>query len=156
MQLADLGYEQCPPDETLVLEAFDQAIACTQLPAADKLTFLQRKLEFLEDFGSDVAKVQEAFDEYSKAAKAQEVAQKKRPAEEPQETPEKKPKTAELNGADAAAASAAQAIAAATSSAAADAAAQYNYAQQWGSYPQAYNYQQAWNAYPASSYYPTH
>ncbi|KAH7939484.1 hypothetical protein HPB52_013163 [Rhipicephalus sanguineus] len=76
--------------------------------------------------------------------------------EEPQETPEKKPKTAELNGADAAAASAAQAIAAATSSAAADAAAQYNYAQQWGSYPQAYNYQQAWNAYPASSYYPTH
>lgn len=156
MQLADLGYEKCPPDEALVLEAFDMAIANTQLPATDKLTFYQRKLEFLEDFCSDVAKVQEAFDEYSKAAKAQEVAQKKRPAEEAQETPEKKPKTAELNGADAAAASAAQAIAAATSSAAADAAAQYNYAQQWGSYPQAYNYQQAWNAYPTSSYYPTH
>ncbi|XP_075531237.1 pre-mRNA processing factor 39 isoform X1 [Dermacentor variabilis] len=157
MQLADLGYQQCPPDEALVLEAFDLAIGNTQLPAADKLVFLQRKLEFLEDFGSDVTKVQEAFDEYSKLAKAQELAQKKRPAEEPQETPEKKPKTAELNGADAAAASAAQAIAAATSSAAAaDATAQYNYAQQWAGYPQAYNYQQAWNAYPASSYYPTH
>lgn len=158
MQLADLGYEQCPPSEPLVLEAFDLAIGSTQLPAADKLVFLQRKLEFLEDFGSDVLKVQEAFDEYSKMAKAQELAaSKKRPTEEPQETPEKKAKPAEVNGAaDAAAASAAQAIAAATSSAAADATAQYNYAQQWGSYPQAYNYQQAWNAYPASSYYPTH
>ncbi|KAL3226922.1 hypothetical protein MRX96_024434 [Rhipicephalus microplus] len=164
MQLADLGYEKCPPDEALVLEAFDMAIANTQLPATDKLTFYQRKLEFLEDFCSDVAKLlvslflgfRKPLTEYSKAAKAQEVAQKKRPAEEAQETPEKKPKTAELNGADAAAASAAQAIAAATSSAAADAAAQYNYAQQWGSYPQAYNYQQAWNAYPTSSYYPTH
>lgn len=160
MQLADLGYEQSPPSEAEVLEAFELATgSSSQLSAADKLIFLQRKLEFLEDFGSDVLKVQEAFDEYSKMAKAQELAaSKKRPAEEPQETPEKKPKPAEVNGAaDAAAASAAQAIAAATSSAAADATAQYNYAQQWGSYPQAaYNYQQAWNAYPASSYYPTH
>lgn len=160
MQLADLGYEQSPPSEAEVLEAFEMATgSSSQLTAADKLVFLQRKLEFLEDFGSDVLKVQEAFDEYSKMAKAQELAaSKKRPAEEPQETPEKKQKPAEVNGAaDAAAASAAQAIAAATSSAAADATAQYNYAQQWGSYPQAaYNYQQAWNAYPASSYYPTH
>ncbi|KAH9380254.1 hypothetical protein HPB48_018202 [Haemaphysalis longicornis] len=83
MQLADLGYEQSPPSEAEVLEAFEMATgSSSQLTAADKLVFLQRKLEFLEDFGSDVLKVQEAFDEYSKMAEAQELAaSKKRPAE---------------------------------------------------------------------------
>lgn len=56
MQLVDMGFDKSPPDEAAVVEAFDMALASTDLSPADKLTFLQRKLEFLEDFGSDVHK----------------------------------------------------------------------------------------------------
>lgn len=56
MQLVDIGFEKTPPDEAAVVEAFDLALASSDLSPGDKLTFLQRKLEFLEDFGADVNK----------------------------------------------------------------------------------------------------
>ncbi|CAN7942472.1 unnamed protein product, partial [Ixodes hexagonus] len=148
MQLVDMGFEKTPPDEAAVIEAFDLALASSDLSPGDKLTFLQRKLEFLEDFGTDVNKIQEVFEEYSKMVKVQASASKKRSAEEETESADKKAKV-EVNGAEsvptvatsaaaaAAAAAAAQAVAAATASTAAvDPAAQYNYAQQWGNYQQ--------------------
>ncbi|XP_064490034.1 pre-mRNA-processing factor 39-like isoform X2 [Ornithodoros turicata] len=152
MQLADLGYQKSPPDETMVLEAFEQALI-SDLTPSEKLTFLQRKLEFLEDFGTDVDKIQETFEEYNKMFKVQATA-KKRAAEDDAAGGEKKVKS-EMNGGDATAATAVATTAAAPT-ATTDPSAQYNYAQSWGSYPQAYGYQQQWNTYPATSYYPTH
>lgn len=81
MQLVDMGLEKTPPDEAAIVEAFDLALASSDLSPGDKLTFLQRKLEFLEDFGGDVNKIQDVFEEYSKMVKVQASASKKRSAE---------------------------------------------------------------------------
>lgn len=54
VQLIDLAYGADPLNYTEVVEAFDRAIRSTDLPDDDKLTFSQRKLEFLEDLSNDI------------------------------------------------------------------------------------------------------
>jgi hypothetical protein len=54
MALVDLGLHAKPVDQELVLSTFDQAIST--FSNEQKLTFLQRKLEFVEDNGDSIEK----------------------------------------------------------------------------------------------------
>ena len=55
LQLIDIVYQQSNIDEEEVLTIFDQALS-SSIAADHKMAFSQRKLEFLEDFGSNVDK----------------------------------------------------------------------------------------------------
>jgi len=55
LQLLDVEYQQPVMDEHSVLTVFDRAIN-SDLTLDERVAFSQRKLEFLEDFGSDVNK----------------------------------------------------------------------------------------------------
>jgi len=52
MALVDLGLHAVPVDRELIVSTFDKAIA--SFTADQKLTFAQRKLEFLEDYGDSI------------------------------------------------------------------------------------------------------
>ncbi|XP_078590957.1 pre-mRNA-processing factor 39-like isoform X5 [Branchiostoma floridae x Branchiostoma japonicum] len=69
LQLLDLEFQQgVRPDEDRVLQCFDLAMA-SQLSADAKLTFSQRKVEFLEDFGSNVERLMTVYEEHQKLVK---------------------------------------------------------------------------------------
>lgn len=53
LQLIDVEYHQPEMDEASLMTVFDRAIH-SDLDLDQRVTFSQRKLEFLEDFGSDV------------------------------------------------------------------------------------------------------
>lgn len=55
LSLVDLVYTISPLNEAEVLSAFDFALS-SELSEENKLRFSQRKLDFLEDLGSDVTK----------------------------------------------------------------------------------------------------
>ncbi|UYV80457.1 PRPF39 [Cordylochernes scorpioides] len=143
MQLVDIYYQQQPLDVEAIAAIFESALS-SELSADHKLTMSQRKLEFLEDFGSDPYKVQEALDEYAKLLKSH-LASKKRTYEETGEEANKEKKAkVEVNGTT-------------TTVAATDPA--YTYSQSWpaASYAQgAYaGYPQGWSGGYQASYYPT-
>ena len=52
MALVDLGLHASPVDRQLVLSTFDQAIAT--FSNEQKLKYVQRKLEFVEDYGESI------------------------------------------------------------------------------------------------------
>lgn len=53
MALVDLGMEREPVDFELVVSSFDKALAA-EIPEEEKLTLAHRKVEFLDDYGTDV------------------------------------------------------------------------------------------------------
>ncbi|XP_036313973.1 pre-mRNA-processing factor 39 isoform X2 [Pipistrellus kuhlii] len=74
-------------NEENILNCFDKAIHGS-LPVKMRITFSQRKVEFLEDFGSDVNKLLHAYDEHQTLLKEQDSL--KRKAENGSEEPEEK------------------------------------------------------------------
>lgn len=56
MALIDLAYSAPIFDENAVLDALDSALNCEYLSNEEKLRFSQRKLDFLEDLGTDINK----------------------------------------------------------------------------------------------------
>lgn len=56
LQLVDMEYQQREVNEADLLELFDQAISSTTLSIEHRNAFSRRKLEFLEDFGTDVSR----------------------------------------------------------------------------------------------------
>jgi len=64
-------------DEETAMEAFDIALESNALTEDQKFSYSKKKLEFLEDFGLDVKRLQKAYDEHQKLSKLQ----KKRHAE---------------------------------------------------------------------------
>ncbi|KAL5104668.1 Pre-mRNA-processing factor 39 [Taenia crassiceps] len=67
-QLLDIAYQRRPLDVDGFIEFADLAVVDSILPATIKLAFAQRKLQFLEEFCSDVNKISAAFDEYIQLA----------------------------------------------------------------------------------------
>ncbi|XP_078418449.1 pre-mRNA-processing factor 39 isoform X2 [Cetorhinus maximus] len=74
-------------NEENILNAFDKAIS-SSMPIETRIAFSQRKVEFLEDFGSDVKRLMVAYDDHQKLLKDQESS--KRKAENGSEEPEEK------------------------------------------------------------------
>uniref|UniRef100_A0A8C0XIX8 Pre-mRNA-processing factor 39 n=1 Tax=Castor canadensis TaxID=51338 RepID=A0A8C0XIX8_CASCN len=74
-------------NEENILNCFDKAIHGS-LTIKMRITFSQRKVEFLEDFGSDVNKLLNAYDEHQTLLKEQDTL--KRKAENGSEEPEEK------------------------------------------------------------------
>lgn len=68
LQLIDMGLQKTPIDEDSIISILDQFLSKEGEPE-QKLMFAQRKIEFLEDFGSDITRVQKAHDEYQKYLK---------------------------------------------------------------------------------------
>ncbi|EEB13152.1 pre-mRNA-splicing factor clf-1, putative [Pediculus humanus corporis] len=76
LQLIDMGLQKTPIDENSIISILDQFLNKEGEPE-QKLMFAQRKIEFLEDFGSDITKVQKAHDEYQKYLKQVKERKKK-------------------------------------------------------------------------------
>ncbi|NXF72769.1 PRP39 factor, partial [Sclerurus mexicanus] len=74
-------------NEENILSCFDKAVHGA-LSIKMRITFSQRKVEFLEDFGSDVNKLLDAYDEHQALLKEQETL--KRRAENGSEEPDEK------------------------------------------------------------------
>ncbi|XP_017941927.1 pre-mRNA-processing factor 39 isoform X2 [Manacus vitellinus] len=79
-------------NEENILSCFDKAVHGA-LSIKMRITFSQRKVEFLEDFGSDVNKLLDAYDEHQALLKEQETL--KRRAENGSEEPDEKKMLAE-------------------------------------------------------------
>lgn len=60
MQLLDIEMNAKPFDAENVIKVFDTSIATKGMPARQKLLFSQRKIEFLEDFGTNTDEIQKA------------------------------------------------------------------------------------------------
>lgn len=60
LQVIDLALQRDPVDEKEILEVLDTFMTQESLDPDQKLLFAQRKVEFLEDFGSSVKDLQEA------------------------------------------------------------------------------------------------
>lgn len=60
LQIVDLALQRSAVDEREVLEVLDKFVQQENLDAEQKLLFAQRKVEFLEDFGTSVKELNEA------------------------------------------------------------------------------------------------
>ncbi|XP_031721809.1 pre-mRNA-processing factor 39 isoform X1 [Anarrhichthys ocellatus] len=63
-------------NEAEILACFDRALK-SQMPLESRLVFCQRKVEFLEDFGSDINVLVAAYEEYQKLQKESEPSKRK-------------------------------------------------------------------------------
>ncbi|CAM1292564.1 PRPF39 (predicted) [Pycnogonum litorale] len=70
MQLIDFAFHQKPINETTILNIFNKALKCSDIGDADKMLFSQRKIEFLEDFGSDIKMLIEATSYHEELAES--------------------------------------------------------------------------------------
>lgn len=68
-QCAGANLDQAKEDAAL--QIFDMALACDKLTDEQKFSFSQKKLEFLEDFGCCVKRLQKVYDEHQKLVKTQ-------------------------------------------------------------------------------------
>ncbi|XP_072887363.1 pre-mRNA-processing factor 39-like [Hemitrygon akajei] len=130
-------------NESNILGCFDQVLAGS-LPLEIKIVFSQRRVEFLEDFGSSVRSLLQAYDEHQKLLKQN--ASKKRAAENGTEEPDEKRARAE-DGTPVVAATSAAAL---TSGDAVGSQAAYSYSAWYQPYA-SYGYQSPWNY---NQYYP--
>ncbi|KAM3918540.1 pre-mRNA-processing factor 39 isoform 2-T2 [Leptodactylus fuscus] len=132
LNLIDLEFSgDVKQNESNILVLFDKVIK-SSMPLATKITFSQRKVSFLEDFGSDISKLLTSYDEHQRLLREQEI--QKRKAENGLEQPDAK----RLHTEDSAVMAAAP-VAATTTAAAVQPG--YNYANWY----QHYNYQNTWN-----------
>nr|CAD7203925.1 unnamed protein product [Timema douglasi] len=89
-----MGLQRVPLDETEIISIIDKFLIGDADPE-QKLLFAQRKVEFLEDFGSDILSVQKAHDEFQRFCKNAKDRKKKLMEAESKlvvETPSKKSK----------------------------------------------------------------
>ncbi|KAG8561406.1 hypothetical protein GDO81_015339 [Engystomops pustulosus] len=88
LNLIDLEFSgDVKQNEGNILVLFDKVIK-SSLPLTTKITFSQRKVEFLEDFGSDINKLLTTYDEHQRLLREQEI--QKRKAENGLEHPDAK------------------------------------------------------------------
>ncbi|KAM6954282.1 pre-mRNA-processing factor 39 [Aplochiton taeniatus] len=88
LNLLELEYSvDVQQNEAEILACFDRALS-SPLPLESRLTFSQRKVEFLEDFCSDIDKLVAAYDEHQKLQKESEST--KRKAENGSQEPDSK------------------------------------------------------------------
>ena len=66
MQLFDIEVHSNPLNIENVVKLLDKAINIEEMPVRQKLLFSQRKIEFLEDFGSNVEQLQKTKDDHEK------------------------------------------------------------------------------------------
>ncbi|XP_021920001.1 pre-mRNA-processing factor 39 isoform X3 [Zootermopsis nevadensis] len=78
LQLIDMGLQQNPLNEDDIVSIIDQFLSRDTDPE-QKVLFAQRKVEFLEDFGSDILSVQRAHDEFQRYFKQAKDRKKKSP-----------------------------------------------------------------------------
>ncbi|RZF47565.1 hypothetical protein LSTR_LSTR009101 [Laodelphax striatellus] len=76
LQLIDMAMQRSPVVESEVLEVIDQFISLEGADMEQILMFAQRKVEFLEDFGSDIKRLQKASEEFRRYLK--QVKEKKK------------------------------------------------------------------------------
>uniref|UniRef100_A0A9J2QB67 Uncharacterized protein n=1 Tax=Ascaris lumbricoides TaxID=6252 RepID=A0A9J2QB67_ASCLU len=69
LALIDLAYSAPIFDENAVLDALDSALNCEYLSNEEKLRFSQRKLDFLEDLGTDINKLQKHLEYHTQLQK---------------------------------------------------------------------------------------
>lgn len=65
LQLLDLEF-QGEASETRMLELFNQGVDNEEMSLSDRTLFSQRKLDYLEDFGASVQRLQECYDAHQK------------------------------------------------------------------------------------------
>jgi len=94
LQLVDLEYQSPALNINRMIELFDLAINNTSLTLDERLLFSQRKLEFLEDFGTHIQKIADTYDAHQKLLKESQAV-KKRKAEEEAQNEAKKAKLTE-------------------------------------------------------------
>jgi hypothetical protein len=56
LQLVDISYNASHMRDSEVISAFDTALDCRDLSSEDRYQFSMRKLEYLEELGSDPSK----------------------------------------------------------------------------------------------------
>ncbi|KAJ8288795.1 hypothetical protein COCON_G00014540 [Conger conger] len=77
LNLLELEYSgDVKQNEEQILSCFDRALS-SPLPLESRLTFSQRKVEFLEDFGSDINMLVTSYDEHQKLLKEHESTKRK-------------------------------------------------------------------------------
>ncbi|KAI4468987.1 pre-mrna processing protein prp39-related [Holotrichia oblita] len=77
LQLIDVTMQKDTPCEKDVVRLIDAFLEKEAIDIDQKILFAQRKLEFLEDFGSDIQCVQSAYEEYQKYIKQNKETKKK-------------------------------------------------------------------------------
>ncbi|XP_067680617.1 pre-mRNA-processing factor 39-like [Haliotis asinina] len=77
LQLLDLEYQTQPIDEQRVLDVFSNALK-SDLSADFKVKVSQRRMEFLEDFGTCIQRITDAYDEHQKLVKDHNSDRKKK------------------------------------------------------------------------------
>lgn len=81
LQLIDLTLQRDDCKEADILDIIEQFLEKESADADQKVLFAQRKLEYLEDFGKDIASVQTAYEQYQKYVKlSKESSAKKKDA----------------------------------------------------------------------------
>ena len=80
LQLLDIELHIHPLNPEAVIQLFDMAISAKTMPGRQKLLFSQRKIEFLEDFGTNISDIQVAKDNHEKLS--EEVKKEAKVAEE--------------------------------------------------------------------------
>lgn len=131
MQLIDVYYQSTPFNEEGVIHAFNMALN-SGMPAETKAVFLRRKIELMEDLGSNIPSLNSAYSELNKLGYS--VTDKRKRSDDVDDPLAKRLK-GEVNGAAAIPV---------------DPAAAYGY--NWPGYAQNYNYA-GWNMY-GQQYYP--
>ncbi|CAL1536963.1 unnamed protein product [Lymnaea stagnalis] len=92
LQLLDVEYQSQPISEERVMETFNKLLK-SDAPLDFKVKISQRRMEFLEDFGTCIQKISEAYDDHQKLVK-EASTKKKRPEKDhlSDEPPDKKSK----------------------------------------------------------------
>lgn len=78
LQLIDLTLQKENVSESEIVEIIDSFLEKESTEVDQKTLFAQRKLEYLEDFGSDIQSVQVAYDNYQKLLKLTKENNKKK------------------------------------------------------------------------------
>ncbi|XP_052766184.1 pre-mRNA-processing factor 39-like isoform X2 [Mya arenaria] len=82
VSLLDMEYQKHPINLDSALEIFSKAIESADLTTHMKIKMSQRRLEFLEDFGSSIVQLKECYEDHQKLIKDLQAADKKRKAPE--------------------------------------------------------------------------
>lgn len=80
LQLIDLTLQKENVTEKEIIDIIDMFLEKENTEPEQKVLFSQRKLEYLEDFGSDIHSVQTAHEQYQKFLKANKEGMKKKEA----------------------------------------------------------------------------
>lgn len=79
LQLLDISLQKDTINEDEIVNLIDEVLEKDSFDVDQKVLFAQRKLEFLEDFGSDISNVQKAYDDYQKFCKTSKEKRKDAP-----------------------------------------------------------------------------